>query len=78
MASIQNDLSRHDKAAISAKLAEMGMEYPYATLLVDGMMQQAPTTEYRLRKLERMDEDGFEEKFSKIMQYARIERRTKR
>lgn len=75
LVSIQNDISRHDSDIISTKLAELGID-PHATLLVESMKRQAPTIEYQLRELNGVDDESFEDKFTKIMKYAWIDRRS--
>lgn len=65
---IQNDISRYDETTLSQKLFELGLEETFAKLLVNNMIKQAPTIEYEIRVLSKMDDEEFKKLVPALMQ----------
>ena len=74
LTSMRNDISNYNKDTISNKLFGLGIERTYAVLFVENMIQQAPTLEYELKEIDKMDNSDFKEKFPRLMQKIWIEK----
>ena len=72
---ISNDISNYDETTISNKLFDLGLERTYAVLLVQNMIEQAPTLQYQLKELNRFEDEVFGKKFPLIFNEMWIEKK---
>ncbi len=56
---IRNDMSRHSHPTITSELIDLGMKRGYAALLVDNLVNDAPTIEYQIKTILRIPDDEF-------------------
>lgn len=72
-AAVQNDIANYDPTTMSQKLFAYGMEQVFATLFVDAMIKQSPTTEYEMSVLSKIEDKHFVEMIPKLMNDVWIE-----
>ena len=67
MVNVQRAMSKYTSMTIINCLVELGLEDTYAMLIVTNMKKQAPTLEYHLSLLSKMDDDKFENSIEEII-----------
>ena len=71
---IQQDITRHDGIRIGNRLMELGLDETWARLLVANIKNDAPTVDYQVGQLNRIDEKKFAATIGKIMDALRVEK----
>lgn len=71
---IQQDITRHDGIRIGNRLMELGLDETWARLLVANIKKDAPTIEYQVSQLNRIDEKKFAATIGKIMDALWVEK----
>jgi len=67
ISAILNDMSRYSLAMLVSQTVELGMEETYATLFVKKIIKDAPTTEYQLKVLSKIDDEQFKKLFPDVL-----------
>ncbi len=67
LSKIQNDISKHDAIEIGNKLMEYGLDETYARLFVSNVKAHAPTVEYQLNQISKIQDGDFCDKLPDMM-----------
>ena len=76
LAAIQNDIAARDKTTIASKLVDLGIDRTYSELLVTAIIEQAPTIQYMLSMISRMEDSDFKSKFPGVMKDVFVEHKS--
>lgn len=74
---IQMDITTYDSITIGNKLMDMGMEETWARLLVTNMKKHAPTLQYQVSQINRIDDDRFVDIFARMVDHLWIDKADK-
>ncbi|MDA7939867.1 MAG: hypothetical protein MPJ04_04930 [Nitrosopumilus sp.] len=74
LAAIQGDIARYGTDMISSKLFGLGMDKMFSMLLVDSIINQAPTLWYMMAAIPKMTDSDFEEKFPALFKGLFVEK----
>lgn len=64
---VQMDITKHNGIKIGNRLMELGLEETWARLIVSNMKKHAPTIQYQISQINKIDDKRFDESFYKII-----------